>query len=86
MVMKYALINGKILNGHQNMEVETGKAIFIENEKIVAIEPYRNLDKSYQIIDLQGKYILPGLINMFILQEMENHKRNKKIMKRQLKC
>ena len=55
--MKYALINGKILNGHQDMEVETGKAIFIENEKIVAIEPYRNLDKSYQIIDLQGKYI-----------------------------
>ena len=54
MVMKYALINGKILNGHQDMEVETGKAIFIENEKIVAIEPYRNLDKSYQIIDLQG--------------------------------
>ena len=31
--MKYALINGKILNGHQDMEVETGKAIFIENEK-----------------------------------------------------
>ena len=28
MVMKYALINGKILNGHQDMEVETGKAIF----------------------------------------------------------
>ena len=63
MVMKYALINGKILNGHQDMEVETGKAIFIENEKIVAIEPYRNLDKSYQIIDLQGNNILPGLIN-----------------------
>ena len=64
--MKYALINGKILNGHQDMEVETGKAIFIENEKIMAIEPYRNLDKSYQIIDLQGKYILPGLINMHV--------------------
>lgn len=66
MVMKYALINGKILNGHKDMEVETGKTIFIENEKIVAIEPYRNLDKSYQIIDLQGKYILPGLINMHV--------------------
>ena len=64
--MKYALINGKILNGHKDMEVETGKTIFIENEKIVAIEPYRNLDKSYQIIDLQGKYILPGLINMHV--------------------
>ena len=64
--MKYALINGKILNGHQYMEVETWKEIFIENEKIVAIEPYRNLDKSYQIIDLQGKYILPGLINMHV--------------------
>ena len=87
--MKYALINGKILNGHQDMEVETGKAIFIENEKIVAIEPYRNLDKSYQIIDLQGKYILPGLINMHVHLAGnagdENHKRNKKIMKRQLK-
>ena len=35
--MKYALINGKILNGHQNMEVETGKAIFIENEKIAMV-------------------------------------------------
>ena len=64
--MKYALINGKILNGHKDMEVEIGKTIFIENEKIVAIEPYRNLDKSYQIIDLQGKYILPGLINMHV--------------------
>ena len=64
--MKYALINGKILNGHKDMEVEIGKTIFIENEKIVAIESYRNLDKSYQIIDLQGKYILPGLINMHV--------------------
>ena len=60
--MKYALINGKILNGHQDMEVETGKTIFIENEKIVAIEPYRNLDKSYQIIDLPNVAVkLPAL-------------------------
>ena len=28
MVMKYALINGKILNGHQDMEVETGESNF----------------------------------------------------------
>ena len=57
MVMKYALINGKILNGHQDMEVETGKAIFIENEKIVAIEPYRNLDKIlYLIFDYPHKH------------------------------
>ena len=60
--MKYALINGKILNGHKDMEVETGKTIFIENEKIVAIEPYRNLDKSYQIIDLPNVVVkLPAL-------------------------
>lgn len=30
MVMKYAIINGKILNGHQDMEVETGKAILLK--------------------------------------------------------
>lgn len=60
--MKYALINGKILNGHKDMEVETGKTIFIENEKIVAIESYRNLDKSYQIIDLPNVAVkLPAL-------------------------
>ena len=60
--MKYALINGKILNGHKDMEVETGKTIFIENEKIVAIEPYRNLDKSYQIIELPNIVVkLPAL-------------------------
>ena len=60
--MKYALINGKILNGHKDMEVETGKTIFIENEKIVAIESYRNLDKSYQIIDLPNIAVkLPAL-------------------------
>ena len=35
--MKYALINGKILNGHKDMEVETGKTIFIENEKIAMV-------------------------------------------------
>ena len=44
------------------MEVETGKTIFIENEKIVAIESYRNLDKSYQIIDLPNVAVkLPAL-------------------------
>ena len=43
-----------------------GKQFLLKMKKIVAIEPYRNLDKSYQIIDLQGKYILPGLINMHV--------------------
>lgn len=44
----------------------------------MAIEPYRNLDKSYQIIDLQGKYILPGLINMHVhLAGNGNHKETK---------
>lgn len=42
------------------------KPFLLKMKKIVAIEPYRNLDKSYQIIDLQGKYILPGLINMHV--------------------
>lgn len=35
-------------------------------KKLWLLNPYRNLDKSYQIIDLQGKYILPGLINMHV--------------------
>lgn len=32
--MKYALINGKILNGHQDMEVEAGKQFLLKMKKL----------------------------------------------------
>lgn len=54
------------------MQVQEGQVILVENERITEILPAeeagkRNLTASgYEEIDLQGKYILPGLINMHV--------------------
>lgn len=70
--MKYVFTNGKILNGTKDMQVQEGQVILVENERITELLPAeeagkRNLKVSgYEEIDLQGKYILPGLINMHV--------------------
>ena len=70
--MKYVFTNGKNLNGTKDMQVQEGQVILVENERITEILPAeeagkRNLKASgYEEIDLQGKYILPGLINMHV--------------------
>lgn len=64
--MKYAFINGKILNGTKNMTVQEGLDILTENEKIVDLIPTGSDLTDYTKVDLQGKYILPGLINMHV--------------------
>ena len=70
--MKYVFTNGKILNGTKDMQVQEGQTILVEDGKIREILPAeeagkRNLEASgYEEIDLQGKYILPGLINMHV--------------------
>ena len=54
------------------MQVQEGQVILVGNETITEILPAeeagkRNLKASgYEEIDLQGKYILPGLINMHV--------------------
>ena len=64
--MKYAFINGKILDGSENMQVREGYAILTDGEKITDIVA-ENADYSgYKKVDLQGKYIMPGLINMHV--------------------
>jgi imidazolonepropionase-like amidohydrolase len=70
--MRYVFTNGKILNGTKDMQVQEGQVILVENERITELLPAeeagrRNLKASgYEEIDLQGKYILPGLINMHV--------------------
>ena len=64
--MKYAYKNGKILNGTKDMQVQTGLIILTEGEKIAAIVPEETRLSGYTEIDLQGKYIMPGLINMHV--------------------
>ena len=61
----YAFINGYVLNGHEDMKPEK-KTILVSNHIIQAIEEPGDVPAGYQTIDLQGKYIMPGLINMHV--------------------
>ena len=64
--MNYAFTNGKILNGTKDMQIQTGLCILVRDGKIYDIvKDTADLD-GYKIIDLQGHYILPGLINMHV--------------------
>lgn len=64
--MNYAFINGKILDGTKDMEVQGGLCILTDGKHIVDIVSSDSDLTGYEKIDLQGKYILPGLINMHV--------------------
>lgn len=64
--MKYALINGKLLDGTENMQVREGVSILVENGLIKDIAENGSDLSGYEKIDLKGKYIMPGLINMHV--------------------
>lgn len=64
--MKYAFINGIILDGTENMEPVEGKIIFTDGKKITAVRDRGADTKGYETVDLKGQYILPGLINLHV--------------------
>ena len=64
--MKYAFTNGVILDGSKDMRPQTGKTVLIDGEKITAIVPETADISGYTCIDLKGKYLMPGLINMHV--------------------
>ena len=64
--MKYAFVNGKILDGTKNMKVQEGLVVLTENDKIVDIVPENTNISGYQKVDLNGSYLMPGLINMHV--------------------
>ena len=64
--MKYAYTNGIILSGREDMSPLSGHSILTDGERIVDIVPAGMEGGSYKKIDLGGKYILPGLINLHV--------------------
>lgn len=64
--MKYAYCNGKILNGTKDMQVQEGLCILTDGGKIADIVPKEQVPAEYEAVDLAGKYIMPGLINMHV--------------------
>ena len=64
--MKRAYTNGILLDGTEQMEPVQGKVLLTENDKITAIvEDCTSLD-GYEVIDLHGGYLCPGLINLHV--------------------
>lgn len=65
--MKYAFINGKVLSGKKDMTAEEGLTVLTDGEKITDVLPERQANVAgYTVIDLAGKYLMPGLINMHV--------------------
>lgn len=63
---RYALTNCAILDGSEHMEPQTGKAVCIDGEKIAEITDAQHIPAGYETVDLGGRYVLPGLINMHV--------------------
>ncbi len=64
--MKYAFVNGVILDGSKDMQPVTGKAVLTDGERIVGIVSELKDLQGYEIVDLKGAYLLPGLIDMHV--------------------
>ena len=67
--MKNAYINGILLDGSENMIPQKGKIIFTDGSKIEKITDESAADadlKGYDIVDLGGKYLMPGLIILHV--------------------
>lgn len=65
--MKYAFVGGKVLSGKKDMTPEGNLCVLIDGEKIEDVLPVREADLTgYKIVDLKGKYVMPGLINMHV--------------------
>ena len=62
---RYALINGVLLDGTRDMIPQTGKVVCVEGGKIAAVTE-GPVPAGYEPVDLAGRYILPGLINLHV--------------------
>ena len=63
---KYAYTNGILLDGTENMKPLPGFTVLTNGEKIEDIIPAGKDLSGYTVIDLEGQYLLPGLINLHV--------------------
>lgn len=63
---KYALVNGVMLDGTRDMTPRTGLAVCVDGSRIAAVCDAADVPEGYARVDLGGKYLLPGLINLHV--------------------
>lgn len=66
MSKKRAYINGIILDGSEDMRPQEGKAVLTDGETIEKIAAAGQVPQGYETVDLNGRYIMPGLINLHV--------------------
>ena len=64
--MKYAFVNGIILDGTKDMQPVTGKAVLTDGDRIVDIVSDLGALQGYEIVNLKGAHLLPGLIDLHV--------------------
>lgn len=64
--MKYAYVNGILLSGKEDMQPLYGHTLLTDGDCIAGIVSAGTEDASFTKIDLSGKYIMPGLVNLHV--------------------
>ena len=65
--MKYVFVNGIILDSTKDMKPLKNMAVLVDEGKIVDVVPANSSGISgYEVVDLKGQYLLPGLINLHV--------------------
>ena len=62
----YVLTNGVLLDGTEKMTPQAGRDIYIEGGRIGAVADAAARREGYEVVDLGGQYVLPGLINLHV--------------------
>ena len=62
----YVLINGVLLDGSADMQPQRGMVLRTDGEKILDIVPEGTDLTGFEIVDLKGGYLMPGLINLHV--------------------
>ena len=64
--MKRAFTNCTILDGTEHMTPKSGMSVLTEDGIISDIVPDSEIPSGFEIIDLEKRYLLPGLINLHV--------------------
>ena len=64
--MKYAYRNAHLLDGTRDMLLRDGLAVLTDGETIAGIVPEEAVPEGFELVDLGGKYLMPGLINLHV--------------------
>ena len=64
--MKRAYYNCTLLDGTEQMEPTPHKMVLVDGEKITAVLDDTAPCEGYEKVDLQGRYLMPGLINLHV--------------------